>query len=71
MGISTQGQLPNLTMGGNKAHDFLLWVVGVYQVVEAVEQQRGNAGANQVTGAKIALVQALSGPAAVAITHNN
>ena len=67
--ISTEGKFPLLTMGGNKARGFPLGATGVYQVAETVEQLRGNAGANQVPGAKTALVQALGGPAANAVTH--
>jgi len=67
--ISNEGQFPMLTMGGNKARGFPLGAAGVYQVAEAVEQLRGNVGVNQVPGAKTALVQALGGPAATAITH--
>jgi acetyl-CoA C-acetyltransferase len=37
--------------------------------VEAVLQLREQAGANQVPGARRAMVQALGGPAASAVTH--
>jgi len=66
---SPKGELPLVTMGGNKARGYPLGAAGVYQVVEAVLQLRGEAGANQVSGAKTALTQALGGPASNVITH--
>jgi acetyl-CoA C-acetyltransferase len=41
----------------------------VYQAVEAVTQLRGQAGANQIAGAKFGLIQSLGGPASTAISH--
>jgi len=63
------GRLPLLTMGGQKARGHALGASGVYQIVEAVLQLRGEAGRNQIPGARRALVQALGGPAATAVTH--
>ena len=63
------GRLPLLTMGGQKARGNPLGASGVYQLVEAAMQLRGEAGKNQVPGARRALVQALGGPAATAVTH--
>ncbi len=67
--LSPKGKLPLLTMGGNKARGFPLAAAGVYQAVEAVLQLRGNAGVNQVPGAKTALIQAFGGPASTVISH--
>jgi len=66
---SPKGELPLVTMGGNKARGYPLGAAGVYQAVEVVLQLRGEAGANQVSGAKTALTQALGGPASNVITH--
>lgn len=63
------GRLPLLTMGGQKARGNPLGASGVYQIVEATLQLRGEAGGNQVPGARRAMVQALGGPAATAVTH--
>lgn len=63
------GDLPILTLGGQKARGFPGAAAGVYQVVEAVWQLRGRAGDNQIPRARHAVVQALGGPAATAITH--
>lgn len=67
--LGINGDLPALTMGGQKARGNPLGAAGVYQLVEAVQQLRGQAGKNQVPGARRALVQALGGPASTAVTH--
>ncbi len=67
--LSLQGTLPISTMGGLKARGNPGGATGVYQVVEAVQQLRGQAGANQIPHAKRALVQTLGGPASTAVTH--
>ena len=66
---SPKSELPLVTMGGNKARGYPLGAAGIYQVVEAVMQLRGEVGANQVRGAKTALTQAMGGPASNVITH--
>ena len=66
---SPKGELPLVTMGGNKARGYPLGAAGVYQAVEAVLQLRGKAGTNQVSGAKTAITQAMGGPASNVITH--
>lgn len=63
------GQLPLLTFGGLKARGNPGGATGVYQAVEASLQLRGQAGACQVDGARVAMVQALGGPASTAVTH--
>lgn len=67
--ISRTGQIPCVTLGGLKARGNPLGAVGVYQVVEAVLQLRGQAGVNQVEGVHVAMTQSLSGPASIAVTH--
>ncbi len=63
------GELPLLTMGGQKARGFPGGAAGVYQVVEAVWQLRGQAGDNQIPQARWGVVQSLGGPASTAVTH--
>jgi len=63
------GEMPISTMGGMKGRGNPLGAAGVYQMVEAVLQLRGQAGPNQINGARRALVQALGGPASTAVTH--
>ncbi|HEY60661.1 MAG TPA: thiolase domain-containing protein [Anaerolineae bacterium] len=67
--LSLEGELPIATMGGLKARGFPLGAAGVYQVVDAVMQLRGQAGKNQIKGAQMALVQALGGSAASSVTY--
>jgi len=67
--ISLKGRIPCATMGGLKARGFAGGATGVYQAVEAATQLRGQAGTNQVTGAKTALIQSLGGPASTAVSH--
>ncbi len=66
--LSLTGSLPILTSGGLKARGNPGGATGVYQVVEAVQQLRGEAGGNQLEGARRALVQSLGGAAATAAT---
>lgn len=67
--IARTGQIHCATMGGLKARGHPVGATGVYQAVEATLQLRGQAGTNQVEGAKAAMIQSLAGPASVAVTH--
>jgi len=67
--IALKGKIPCATMGGLKARGFPGGATGVYQAVEAATQLRGQAGANQIAGAKYGLIQSLGGPASTAISH--
>jgi acetyl-CoA C-acetyltransferase len=67
--ISLSGQLPCATLGGLKARGNPGGATGVYQAVEATMQLRGQAGINQIEGARLALIQCLGGPASIAVTH--
>lgn len=67
--INLDGSLPISTFGGLKARGNPGGATGIYQVVEAVLQLRGNAGDNQVVDAHRAMVQCLGGPASSAATH--
>jgi acetyl-CoA C-acetyltransferase len=67
--IALKGRIPCATMGGMKARGFAGGAAGVYQAVEAATQLRGQAGSNQVSNAKNALIQSLGGPASTAVSH--
>lgn len=67
--ISLEGDLPLQTMGGLKARGHPIGATGVYQAVEACLQIRGEAGENQVPGARIAMAQNVGGSASCIITH--
>jgi acetyl-CoA C-acetyltransferase len=67
--IGLAGSIPCATMGGLKARGFPGGATGVYQAVEATLQLRGEAGADQVAGARTALIQSLGGPGSTAVSH--
>jgi acetyl-CoA C-acetyltransferase len=67
--IALKGKVPCATLGGLKARGNPGGATGVYQAVEATAQLRGQAGTNQVAGARYALIQCLGGPASIAVTH--
>jgi acetyl-CoA C-acetyltransferase len=68
-GIARTGSIPCATMGGLKARGFPGGATGVYQAVEAAMQLRGEAGANQIQGAKRGLVQSMGGPGSTVVSH--
>ncbi len=67
--IGLDGKLPISTFGGLKSRGNPVGATGVYQALEAVLQLRNAAGANQVAGAQIALIQSVGGLGSTAITH--
>jgi acetyl-CoA C-acetyltransferase len=67
--IGLKGKIPCATMGGMKARGFAGGASGVYQAVDAVTQLRGQAGTNQIAGARFGLIQSLGGPASTAVAH--
>ena len=67
--ITRQGRLPISTLGGLKARGHPVGATGVYQVVEAVQQLRGQAGPNQLPGCRLGLTQSIGGSGANIITH--
>ncbi len=67
--LALTGRLPIATMGGIKAHGLAAGAAGIYQVVDAVTQLRGEAGKNQIKNAQVVMTQAISGAGASAITH--
>jgi acetyl-CoA C-acetyltransferase len=68
-GISLKGRTPLSTFGGLKARGNPGGATGVYQIVEAALQLRGEAGANQVADPHWAMAQCLGGAGATAVTH--
>ncbi|TFG69907.1 MAG: thiolase domain-containing protein [Anaerolineales bacterium] len=67
--ISLQGRIPISTMGGLKARGHPVGATGLYQIVESALQLRGLAGANQIAGARLGMVQNIGGSGATVITH--
>ncbi len=67
--ISINGRIPITTRGGLKARGHPVGATGIYQIVEAVQQLRGEAAPTQVEGSKIGMVQNIGGSGATIITH--
>lgn len=67
--IQLGGKIPITTRGGLKARGHPVGATGMYQIVEVVEQLRGQAGKNQVTGARIGMAQSIGGSGATILTH--
>ena len=67
--ISPNGRLPLCTRGGLKARGHPVGATGVYQIVEIVQQLRGECGETQVDGAKIGMAQNIGGSGATILTH--
>ena len=63
------GRIPINTSGGLKAKGHPVGATGVGQVVEAVEQLRGEAGKRQVEGAETALTHNVGGSGSSAVVH--
>lgn len=62
-------QLVVNTSGGLKACGHPVGATGVKQIVELVEQLRGNCGKRQATGARIGLAHNVGGSGATAVVH--
>ena len=67
--IGLEGRIPISTMGGLKGRGHPVGATGVYQVVEVVNQLRGEAGVNQVRDCRIGMTQNVGGSGASVVTH--
>lgn len=67
--ILPSGRIPISTLGGLKARGHPVGATGIYQIIEAVQQLRGNAGETQVDGARVGMTQNIGGSGATVITH--
>lgn len=67
--ITPQGRIPITTMGGLKARGHPVGATGMYQIVEAVQQLRGEAGEAQIENARVGMTQNIGGSGATIITH--
>ena len=68
--IGPNGRVPVATRGGLKARGHPVGATGVYQIVEVVQQLRGEAGATQVPREpKIGMAQNIGGSGATILTH--
>jgi acetyl-CoA C-acetyltransferase len=67
--ITPTGSIPICTRGGLKARGHPVGATGMYQIVEVVQQLRGECGETQVDGAKIGMAQNIGGSGATIVTH--
>lgn len=68
--IGPTGRLPLATRGGLKARGHPVGATGVYQIVEVVQQLRGEAGPTQVPNQpRIGMAQNIGGSGATILTH--
>lgn len=63
------GRIPVNTSGGLKSKGHPVGATGVAQIVEVVEQLRGESGARQVQGARTGLTQNMGGTGASSVVH--
>ncbi len=67
--ISPQGRIPICTRGGLKARGHPVGATGMYQIVEVVQQLRGQCGPTQVPDARVGMAQNIGGSGATIVTH--
>jgi acetyl-CoA C-acetyltransferase len=67
--ISPNGRVPVCTRGGLKARGHPVGATGMYQVLEVVQQLRGECGPTQVEDARIGMTQNIGGSGATILTH--
>ena len=67
--IGPDGKVPLATMGGLKARGHPVGATGMYQIVETVQQLRGEAGPAQIDDVRIGMAQNIGGSGATIITH--
>lgn len=67
--IALDGDVPMSTFGGLKGRGHPIGASGVYQVLEVVQQLRGEAGPTQVKSAGVGMAQSVGGSGSVAVTH--
>jgi acetyl-CoA C-acetyltransferase len=67
--ILPSGRIPIATRGGLKARGHPVGATGMYQIVEIVQQLRGEAGGNQLERARIGMAQNIGGSGSNIITH--
>jgi acetyl-CoA C-acetyltransferase len=67
--IGPNGRVPICTRGGLKARGHPVGATGMYQIVEVVQQLRGECDRTQVDGARIGMAQNIGGSGATILTH--
>lgn len=67
--IVPNGKIPICTRGGLKARGHPVGATGIYQIVEVVQQLRGECGPTQVPNAQIGMAQNIGGSGSTLYTH--
>ncbi len=67
--IFLDGRIPITTRGGLKARGHPVGATGLYQIIEVVEQLRGQAGKTQIEPAQVGMAQNIGGSGASVFTH--
>jgi len=67
--IHPDGRVPVCTRGGLKARGHPVGATGMYQIVEVVQQLRGECGPTQVAEARVGMAQNIGGSGATILTH--
>jgi acetyl-CoA C-acetyltransferase len=67
--IRPDGRIPIATRGGLKARGHPVGATGMYQIVEVVQQLRGEATGTQVPDARVGMAQNIGGSGSNVLTH--
>ena len=67
--IFPTGRIPIATRGGLKARGHPVGATGLYQIIEVVQQLWGEAGNNQIDGARVGMTQNIGGSGSNIVTH--
>ena len=67
--IRPEGRIPIATRGGLKARGHPVGATGMYQIVEVVQQLRGEATGTQVPDARVGMAQNIGGSGSNILTH--
>ncbi len=67
--IRPTGRIPIATRGGLKARGHPVGATGMYQIVEVVQQLRGDCGETQVPGARVGMAQNIGGSGSNILAH--
>ncbi len=67
--IAISGRVPICTRGGLKARGHPVGATGMYQILEVVQQLRGECQETQVEGASVGMAQNIGGSGATVLTH--
>ena len=67
--IGIKGKIPVATLGGLKARGHPVGATGMYQLVEVIQQLRGEAGQTQIEGARYGMAQNIGGSGSNIIAH--